>query len=100
MTNPEHISTIIQRLMEEIMSQEHKLCEPCRENLKGHPEHLVFLSCLHCHHEEPKSTKPSEKPAEKCWCEMKVKTEFVYARVGNIQKEWDIIYCPVCAKKL
>ena len=42
-----------------------------------------------------------EKPKELCWCDGRtIKLEKMYGYDGNIQKTWDILYCPHCGKRV
>ena len=70
--NPEHISTIIQRVVEGIM--EHKLCEKCEKTLGiAMYEGCHHPSWWHCHHDDSEIDyqKPWRGAAEKMvkWAE-------------------------------
>jgi len=41
-----------------------------------------------------------EKPKEKCWCENDVRMTKIWGQIGNIQKGWDIFFCPHCGRRL
>ena len=130
--NPEHISTIIQRVLP--ARRGIMLCKKCQIwadtiQVKSHQP-----PWQHCHHELEQLIEPGEedvikwaedhywdslqkdkaliikhikesfcsgeKPKEKCWCENDVRMTKIWGQIGNVQKGWDILYCPYCAKKL
>jgi hypothetical protein len=63
------------------------LCKECIEWLNTYKD---IDPARHCHHEE--------KPKEKCFCEYNQRNHYVYA--NNIDKDWEILFCPVCGRKL
>ncbi len=85
-----------------------KLCWKCREELvkkvkacRATKDNIIAdtlaisIAFTHCHCDEPE-----EKP--KCWCECKIRTSYVKGSYsnGNDVETFDIIYCPICGKKL
>lgn len=154
--NPEHIKSIIQRVIGGIMNnsedaikdwgrksnpeEERKklieemqgkypqppdqgLCWKCRRWLENEYGTMNPEPWEYCHHEEPEidynkpckvtvdkiitypgslhyQPEPPEKPKELCWCEMKIRPAKTRELDNNLHKSWDILFCPVCARKL
>jgi len=77
-------------------TMESKLCQKCQETLGLYSNSATYIhSWRHCHHEEPE-----EEPKEKCWCENDVRMTKIWGQIGNINKGWNILFCPGCGKKL
>jgi len=117
MSEFEHISTIIKRVMEGVMDYKNAkgtgfiegkgaaggnilLCKNCQIwadtiQVKSHQP-----PWQHCHHELERLIESVEKPKEPCWCENDRRMTKIWGQIGNINKGWDILYCPYCAKKL
>jgi hypothetical protein len=74
------------------------LCWKCRDGFYN----VKPLPFTHCHHDEPEE-KPTEKPKEKCWCEYDFPERPKVISIGAFGfgfTHWDIVFCPICGRKL